>query len=226
MESAERAIYKFPNTSQALPVGPDVTEALERPQYIGGNLRRIDSGLPRYGPYSAVIRNDVIRERAVLLPGDSGGWENGCNASLTPVKKWWWYSRYDCDAMSKDTVVGTLDDQVHTILKNAQYFGKVGGAYAERGLLGNDASYLSRLVYQLLVPSAKATPFEMLLYTEAGLLGALRPVDMKMIVANFPAVYGTDQAAIVQAFCAKHGIPLVWALNDGFTGFEPSGDPA
>merc|ERR1712072_846614 len=72
---------------------------------------------------------------------------------------------------------------------------------------------------------AKATPFETLLYTEAGLLGPLRPEDMKMIVANFPAIYGTEQAVAVQEFCAKHHITLAWALNDGKTGTEPNEAP-
>jgi hypothetical protein len=223
MESAERALYKFPISSPW--ISPNITEAAERPHYIGGNLRRIDAGLPRYGPFSAVVRNDVIRNRAVLLAGDSGGWENGCNASLTPVHKWWWYSRYNCEAMSEASIVGTLDNQVHTLLKNTEYFDKVGGAYSERFLLGKDASYLSRLMYQLLLPEAKATPFETLLYTEAGLLGPLRPEDMKMIVANFPAIYGTEQAKAVQEFCAKHHIPLAWALNDGKTGTESNEAP-
>merc|ERR1719446_1847170 len=109
--------------------------------------------------------------------------------------------------MSEASIVGTLDNQVHTLLKNTEYFDKVGGAYSERFLLGRDASYLSRLMYQLLLPEAKATPFETLLYTEAGLLGPLRPEDMKMIVASFSGVYGTPQADILREFCTKHQVP-------------------
>jgi len=107
---------------------------------------------------------------------------------------------------------GTADHQLHTILTNAKYYAKVGGSYKS---LGGSASYLPRLVYQLLVSKATATPFETMLYTEAALLGPMRPQDMKMIVANFAAVYGTPDALLLQEYCVKHGIPLVWGLNGG-----------
>jgi len=226
LESAERGLYQLPITSRPLPVGPNLTEALERPQYLGGNLRTIDVGLPRYGPYAAVMKNEVVRQRATILAGDSGGWENGCNSSLAPVKKWWWYSRYDCKAMSGRSIPGTQDHQLHTILANTKYFAKVGGSYSRLSSTLSGKTYLARLVYQLLTPLATATPFETLLYTEAGLLGALRPQDMKMIVASFSAVYGTPQALILQKFCAKYRIPLAWGLNGGETWTLPSQDPA
>merc|ERR1719456_1025148 len=38
MESAEKGLYQFPLSSSPLPVGPNPTEALERPHYLGGNL--------------------------------------------------------------------------------------------------------------------------------------------------------------------------------------------
>jgi len=40
------------------------------------------------------------------------------------------------------------------------------------------------------------------------------------IVASFPGVFGTSQQLVLQAFCAKHRIPLVWALNGGQTWSE------
>jgi len=195
-------------------------------------LRSIDVGLPRYGPYSAVVRNDVVRQRAAILAGDTGGWENGCNSSITPVTPLppMMKPRFDCDAMlnGKDgrPIPGTADHQLHSVLGNAKFFAKVGGGYERlKGLL-HTASYLPRLVHQLLDSEAKATPFETLLYTEAGLLGPLRPQDMKMIVASFSGVYGTPQADILREFCTKHQVPLVWGLNGGETWSAPSKDPA
>merc|ERR1719440_974029 len=113
---------------------------------------------------------------------------------------------FDCNAyMGKGKghpIPGTAEHQLHTILANADFFGKVGGSYAQilgkaclllRFIPGVGKSYLPRLVYQLLGSKATATPFETLLYTEAGLLGPLRPEDMKMIVASFSGVYGTAE---------------------------------
>jgi len=48
---------------------------------------------------------------------------------------------------------------------------------------------------------------------------------MPLTYPNFPAIYGTEQAKAVQEFCAKHRIPLAWALNDGKTGTEPNEAP-
>merc|ERR1712232_1112531 len=113
-----------------------------------------------------------MRQRASLLGGDSGGWENGCNESMTAVKKWWWYSRYDCDGMmaggKNRSVPGTEDHQLHTIVNNARYFAKVAGgssflsAIPFMHLATGKNFYLSRLVYQLLTDKATATPFETL----------------------------------------------------------------
>jgi len=215
MEAAERDLYHLPLHSKPLPLGPDATESLERPQYLGGNLRSIDAGLARYGSYAAVMRNDVVRERAALVASDSGGWENICNSSITPIHKWFPALRFlaRCSAMMEGgngrVVPGTADHQLHTILGNTELFGKLGGD-------------LSRLVHQMLYeyPDATARSFETLLYTEAALLGPLRPQDMKMIVASFPGVFGTSQQLILQAFCARHRIPLVWAINEGQTWSE------
>jgi len=211
MEAAEDGLYQMPISGKLLPAGPNVTEALDRPQYIAGNLRRIDIGVARYGSYAAVLRNDVIQDRSVVLPSDSGGWENICNSSVKPIQKW--YPIFGqplsrCKSMFKygkdRPVVGTADNQLHTLLSNSLIFGKVGGS-------------LSRLVYQLLVPEATTRRFETLFYTEAGVLGAVRPQDMKLMVASFPGIFGTPEANRLRLFCTTHKIPLAWALNGGET---------
>merc|ERR1712150_77815 len=75
LEAAETGLYHLPLSSHPLPVGPTRMEALERPQYLAGNIHsHADIGVPRYGVYAAVVRNSVVRERAVLLASDSGGW--------------------------------------------------------------------------------------------------------------------------------------------------------
>jgi hypothetical protein len=214
LDAAERGLYQMPLDGSLLPLGPNLTEAMERPMYIGGNLRRIDVGLARYGSCAAVLKSDVMRKRAALLPGDSGGWENACNSSVTPIQKWFpavGRTLFNCNGEfaggATRPVLGTADHQLHTILGHTGQFGKVGDD-------------LSRLMYQLLTPGAKARPFETLLYSEAGVLGKIRPQDLKMIVASFPGIFGTSMALELQAFCALHKLPLVWALNGGETWSE------
>lgn len=210
LEDAERGLYQLPIPGERLPVGPNRTEALERPQYLAGNIHsRADVGVPRYGVYAAVLRNDVVRERAVLLSSDSGGWQNVCNRSAKPIQRWFpivGRAVLRCDAIHagglRQPILGTADHQMHTVLGNTELFGKIGG-------------HLSRLVYQLLDPMAKVRRLETLMYTEAGLLGPLRPRDMKILVASFPSVFGTPDAAGLRAFAARHGVPLAWALNSG-----------
>jgi len=167
--------------------------------------------VPRYGVYAAVLRNDVVRERSVMLSTDSGGWENDCNKTVTPIQRWFdiigpLVTRcHGGFAGGKSRpVLGTLDHQLHTVLGNTVTFGKMGG-------------HLSRLVWELLDRNAKVRRLETLFYTEAGLLGPLRTEDMKVLVANFAITYGTLEADVLRKFCAKHRLPLAWALSSGET---------
>jgi hypothetical protein len=110
-----------------------------------------------------------------------------------------------CDAIHAadgQVVLGTADHLMHTLLANTEIFGKTGG-------------HLSRLVYELLQPQSRVRRLETLMYTEAGLLGPLRAQDTKLLVASFPSVFGTPDAAVVRKFSADHGVPLAWALSDG-----------
>jgi hypothetical protein len=210
LESAETGLYRLPLTSEPLPKGPNATQALERPQYIAGNLRSTDIGIARYGPFAAVLRNDVMRERAAILPSDSGGWENICNNSDAPIHKWFLIGREmaRCKGMYTEggdrPILGTTDNQLHAVLGNTNIFGKIGGS-------------LSRLMYQMLSHNARTRPFETLFYTEAALLGPLRPTDMKLLVASFPGIFGSQEADALRKFCLKHRVPLAWALNGGET---------
>jgi hypothetical protein len=216
LEAAETGLYQLPITeSSKLPVGPTQKEAAEeRPQYVAGNVHsRADIGVPRYGVYGAVLRNEVIRERSVLLGSDSGGWQNVCNKTVEPISHWMKFPGKlfcGCDGMwaggkaAGRVAHGTLDHQMHTILANTIIFGVSGG-------------HLSRLVWELLAPHADVRRLETLMYTEAGLLGPLRPKDMKLLVASFPTIYGTPEADVLRAFCARHNLPLAWALSSGKT---------
>jgi len=210
-DAAETGLYPYPEFAD--PTKPTASEILERPKYIAGNLRRMDTGLERYGAYSAVLRNDAVRNRAIFLAADSGGWENICNTSVKPIdpadRDWVHHLMLSCepilamgDSKGKRPVLGTADHQVHTILANARNFDRIGGG-------------LPRLMHQMLTPDAPVRPIEVNMYTEATLMGPLRMVDLKLLVGSFPGLFGTQEGEELRTFCKKHGVPLAWGLGSG-----------
>ena len=76
MEAAETGLYGLPPFKTTVPTPQ---EARERPRrlavgpwrcsarYLAGNTRQLAMGVRRYGAMSAVLRNDVVRRRAVIL---------------------------------------------------------------------------------------------------------------------------------------------------------------
>lgn len=206
-DAAETGLYGFPAMADL--AHPTAEEARQRPQYLAGNLRRSSVGLQRYGAYAAVMRNDVVRERALLLGADSGGWTNVCNKSVAPIKPssrdWLHKAAAPCDPIMARgerhrPILGVVGHQLHTILANANTFERTGGG-------------LSRLLYQLLTPGAGVRPLEENMYTEGALVGPLRPEDMKLLVASFPDVFGSSSGQDVRNFCKRHGVPLAWGLG-------------
>jgi len=144
-DAAETGLYPLPEFKNLH--APTLAEIQQRPKYLAGNLRRLDAGLLRYGAMSAVIRNQVVLERAVFLPADSGGWESMCNASVDPVVKASVFEKLlvPCKEIFAGgdgrPVLGVADQQLHTVLANAKVFGRVGG-------------HLARQLHQFLSPTA------------------------------------------------------------------------
>jgi len=128
-DAAETGLYPLPEFKN--PDEPTVAEVQQRPKYLAGNLRRLDAGLLRYGAFSAVIRNQVVLERAVFLPADSGGWESICNASVDPVVSASFFEKLliPCKEIFAGgdgrPVLGVADHHLHTVLANAKVFGRV-----------------------------------------------------------------------------------------------------
>lgn len=207
LEAAETGLYGLPSAD--LFKGLDMTQAGDRPSYLGANTRRVDMGIARYGAYAAILRNDVVRQRTLITATDSGGWENGCNSSVTPVQKFFPLAAKilaRCDGMEFEGkyAPGTPESMMHNFLSSTKVFGELGG-------------HLARHVYQLLTPHAKVRPLETLMYPEGGLLGPLRPIDMKLIVADFASLFGTLEAESLRLWCKFHKLPLAWALGFGLS---------
>lgn len=221
LDAAETGLYGLPAFSGPSPVAPgarpQASEAAERPQYLAGNLRRQGLGVPRYGAYAAVLRASAVAERGLVLSSDSGGWTNICNASVTPIQSWFKAVQYlgRCAGMlaggAKTPVPATPDHLLHALLGNTQIFEHLGGS-------------LPRVVHQLLSPGATVHPLETVMYLESGLLGYLRVDDMKLMVASFPGLIGTNASRDLRHFCARHGVPLAWAVGDGRSWSEETAD--
>lgn len=205
-DAAETGLYPLPEFKNLH--APTLAEIQQRPKYLAGNLRRLDAGLLRYGAMSAVVRNQVVLERAVFLPADSGGWESMCNASVDPVVKASVFEKLliPCKEIFAGgdgrPVLGVADHQLHTVLANAKVFGRVGG-------------HLARQLHQFLSPTASVRPIEGNMYTEQILFGPLRPSDLKLLVGNFPGLFGSVEGEALRSFCRKHKVPLAWALGAG-----------
>lgn len=204
MEAAETGLYRLPPFSK---VPPSPEEARERPRYLAGNTRQLAMGVRRYGSISAILRNDVIRQRAVIVGSDTGGWESICNKSVTPVHKPSWFAKLVEDASVscarvERTPLGVAERPLHSFLANARTFRKVGGG-------------LARQIYQLLGEDADVRPLEGNMYMEAALLGEMRVNDTKVLVGSFPGLFGSKMGEDLRKFCSRHGMPLVWSLSDG-----------
>jgi len=207
-DAAEVGLYQLPEFAN--PSSPTATEILDRPKYIAGNLRRMDMALQRYGAYAGILRNDVVRDQAVFIGSDSGGWEGHCNKSVEPIhegdRSWFKKLMVPCEGLldgeNGRPVLGVSDHQLHTLLANSHVFGRVGGN-------------LARVLHQFLVPGATVRPLEVQMYTEAVFFGHLRMQEFKVLVGSFPGLFGTTEGEALRAFCKRHGVPLAWGLGGG-----------
>jgi len=194
----------------ANPLHPTWEETAERPTYVTINDRRVDSGNEVFGEYTLVYRGSVVKNRAVIIPADSGEWQNACNSSIHTQRKWWW-----------------------KVLENHWYhcegFGKVPGgpAYGEPGWHPTPArpgmelhtivsgakiisQSLPRLLAQILSPNAEVDFLETMFYSEAALLGSVRMQDAKFLLVGF-SVFGTPDGDKLIDFCRRYSMPILWA---------------
>jgi hypothetical protein len=208
-DAAEVGLYTLPEFAN--PDKPTMAEIADRPKYIATNLRRMDMALQRYGAYAGVLRGDVVRNQAVFIGSDSGGWTGHCNKSVVPIhpddRSWYKMLMVPCEGLLEGSdsgrpVLGVSDHQLHTIFANTVTFGRTGGD-------------LARLMHQFLVPGATVRPLEVQFYTEAVFFGPLRMQELKVLVGSFPGLFGTEEGEALRAFCKKHQLPLAWGLGGG-----------
>ena len=56
-----------------------LTEAQQRPIYAVVDLKKIDVGIPDFGPVGIVFNKSTISSATILMPADTGEWSGTCN---------------------------------------------------------------------------------------------------------------------------------------------------
>jgi hypothetical protein len=209
-EKAEVDFYKLKQF--ATRASPSWDEAAERGVYIFKNVHRVDIGGDwTFGHTVAVYRNSVMRTRSLMTPGDSGLWfGKGCKEQ--PMKT---DDQFDCSAYSVDMPIGVpgVDSEMHMLVRQA-------AAWAPK--FGGFAGSLAAIFHNMLDPEATMNVFNDC--PEAMVLGSVLMTDLKMIVASFPVLAGTERGAALVDFCQRHSLPLLWAFSDGHVntgGYDP-----
>jgi hypothetical protein len=99
-DAAETGLFGFRTFSPSVATAFDDirlptlrSEAAERPVYTAMNIRKVDAGIPMFGPISLVLNPAIVRPMAVLAPCDTGWYETSCNIT--------WQKLY-CGTYAKD----------------------------------------------------------------------------------------------------------------------------
>jgi len=178
-------------------------EAAERGVYCLANSMRSDAGSPLYGDVSAVFRNDLLRDRAIISAIDTGEWSALCNYSSRDSSQSWPPYQTNCSAYN--FTLGTLDWFDHLILYSLNYWKSSPDEFARRVVLLIQPQDQSRLQLQ---PADLYTYFEVMPVTKLQF-----PTAVKFVLGEFPALFGTKNGAKLQALCMKMGWLLVWTLG-------------
>ncbi|EDQ89097.1 uncharacterized protein MONBRDRAFT_37188 [Monosiga brevicollis MX1] len=206
----------FVNTSQ-----PDVNTSADRPVYTGLNMFRGSLGNPQCGPISAVFKRSYLQGAALAAPIDTGLFIGLCGDGQGTG----WFGVHCHSWATANGTLGVLDQMVHLLPIWLEYYNST------RALVGDTypAYNLARLVLRLLARTTYTRPDAGLAltfventfgYLEVNTLATLRyPTSVKMMMASFDLMFGTDEAATLRAWCVEQGWPLIWATNPYETHF-------
>jgi hypothetical protein len=168
------------------------------------NMLRIDMGSANFGSVAVVFNRAVVDPMLLLCPVDTGSWELRCNSSAPD----WLKQQFPVDCAAWEDrhndlgVVGALD---HTLLTSLSAWNDTSPSAA-----------LARLVARTLGHPHNISVSAYMRYIEADIAGIVPfPTGVKMIVASFPALFGTPAGKQLQQWCAANKWPLSWALAEG-----------
>eukprot|EP00040_Diaphanoeca_grandis_P009079 m.47537 g.47537 ORF g.47537 m.47537 type:complete len:460 (-) comp20515_c0_seq1:62-1441(-) len=189
---------------------PSFDEAAERPFYTTSNLLHIDAGDPTFGDVSMVVSPSYGWQMALIQPCDTGNWEDSCNVSSGHQPQACHYPQpLNCSAWDRQQ--GTYDHFSHILLANINMWDS--GKNCTSNVL---ARYFARLYGNANTDSElyKLEGKDFLTFIEPDLAGTVRyPEGIKLVVASFTSLFGTENGRKVQEFCRMWGWMLTWALS-------------
>lgn len=214
-----------------IPWPASLAEAQQRPIYIALNLIKSDVGNIVFGDVAAVFRNKLALDSGCLVPMDTGLWEMHCNKSAFPPmqvaspataavaapnkRRIGPSIEADCKMKGSGTTVptlGTFDDFDHLILQSVTFW---------RGATNSSKPWqplLAQLLGRMLAPESVQHIYvqNLMHYWEANLEALAQvPSDIKFLIGNYPALFGSPKGQVLRDFCQRHQLPLVWALGPG-----------
>jgi len=191
-DSVEVELFGFPPFSR--PLHPTLQEAQQRSIYGALNIWQLSSGNILFGGVSLVFSRSYLRPLTIISPVDTGFWKRCCNMSSSQCPK----GLVNCEAW--DTTLGTYDYLDHLILPSCGYWNYTLGTLFKR----------------LFAPDKYNVTYSLALaYWELELVGNVlfQQEGLHFVIATFTDSFGTTQGEMLQQWCMKLGIPLIWALG-------------
>ena len=172
-----------------------------------------------FGDVTLVLRNSEVQAMALLEPSDTGQFQDYCNASRPPANTCGYPIPMNCSGVPGMTYgvwpQRTFEHHVHTLLGNVRLWESRTVAAVPNCTQG----VLARIYGALFGNSTsreKLNYAELLTFVEVNIAGTVQyPQGVKLIVAEFASLFGTQAGRRVQAWAIKHGWMLAWALGNG-----------
>lgn len=193
-------------------------EAALRPFYTTANLLHLPTGDPWFGDVTVVLRNSEAQPMALLEPSDTGQFQDFCNSSRPQAGTCGYPIPMNCSGVPGMTYgawpQGTFEHHVHTLLGNVRLWESGAGAAVPNCTQG----VLPRIFGALFGNSSsrdKLNYAELLTFVEVNIAGTVQyPQGVKLIVAEFASLFGTQAGKRVQAWAMQHGWMLAWAFGN------------
>jgi hypothetical protein len=163
-----------------------------------------------------VFRPSYAQPLSLVEPVDTGNWEDACNSShpLPPPAQRKCTYPYPLNCSQWDRTQGTFAHMDHIILANARLLDG-GLANCTGGRLGRVFRRLYGELDSFGHPPPVDTAKELISFMEPDIAGAVRFADggVKLLVADFPSLFGTEDGERLRRVCRKWRWPLLWGLG-------------
>ncbi|CAJ1350175.1 unnamed protein product, partial [Effrenium voratum] len=203
---------------------PTWSEASSRLIYIAHNMRRLDTGsMPFFGDMTVVFNSGRLNKAVLIAPYDTGLFTMDCLLDKKPHQ--FKPPPLNCSAWPRDVPVGTLEHLDHLIIPNFEvpYNHSATNKTRMDGVRVLFSRGLSKVAYKD-VPGL--TYGDMGTYLESNILAnPSLPHAVKLVIGNFPMLFGTASGQELQLMARRKGWPLFWAFGSGLTTQDKSSSP-